>query len=482
MVLVLLAVLVLPAFSQSPHPLLITRDEFKSRVGDLPDLVQTREIRVLTTVSMTNYYIMNGQNIGFEYSILKEYERFLNKGRARRDKVTLVFIPVPYHKLIPDLLNGWGDIAAAGITITPERLKGIDFTDPYLSDVNEVLVANVSAPPVKDVWELAGRKIHVRKASSYYESLVRLNSRLAERNLRPVEVAEVSEFLSDEDVLEMVSSGIYTMTVVDSHLASLWTGILRNLRCDSHVKLREGAAIAWMVRKDNPHLKASLNQFLPRYRKGTASFNSLYHRYFEKTRWIKNPLGPDDLAKFSKYSPLFKKYGEMYNIDWILLAAQAFQESGLDHTQVSPAGAVGLMQILPSLGKDTRIGIRDVHPVENNVHAAVKYLALIRDNQFNDPKTSSYVRMCYALAAYNAGPARVGHAMNRAARMGFDTRQWFGHGEVAVLKAAGQEPVRYVSNITKYYLAYKLAAAVEEIKRKEKDITTSETSSGIGNN
>lgn len=154
---------------------------------------------------------------------------------------------------------------------------------------------------------------------------------------------------------------------------------------------------------------------------------------------------------------MFEKYAEMYGFDWRLILAMAFQESRLTPGKKSSKGAVGLMQIKPSTASDLKVGIHDVGDVENNVHAGVKYLAFIRDRYFNDEDIRPRDKVRLSLAAYNAGPAKIRRAMQKTREMDLDPNEWFRNVELAVLRMVGQETVRYVSNINKYYVIYKNA-------------------------
>ena len=427
--------------------------------SDLPDMIKRTEIVVGTTYSRTNFFFLpDGTNRGFEYSLLKDYETFLNKGRKSKSlPITVAFVPMPHDRLIPALRKGYCDIVAAGLTITPERLKKVDFTDPYLTGVDEVLVTHKNVIGIDSLTDLSDKKVYVRKSSSYYESLLDVNARFRAMKLRPIKIVEADETLATESILEMVNGGMVNASLADSHLANLWANVLPNIRVNDRVKIRQDGKLAWMVRKNNPELKASLNQFIRDHKRGTLKGNIYYQRYFEDTRWVKNPLGEAARKRFARYEGWFKKYGKKYGIDWLLIGSQAFHESGLDQSARSPAGAVGLMQVLPDLAEDKRIAIKDIYMPENNIHAGVKYLALLRDNYFSDPVITPDDRIRFALAAYNVGPSRIQRIRKRAETMGFDPNRWFRQSEVAALKVVGREPVRYVRDINIYYVALKLS-------------------------
>jgi membrane-bound lytic murein transglycosylase MltF len=183
----------------------------------------------------------------------------------------------------------------------------------------------------------------------------------------------------------------------------------------------------------------------------------LFKRYYQNTRWIEDATDPEEQEKLERFQSLFRRYGDRYGFDWLAIAAQAYQESGLDHDRRSRAGAIGLMQILPSTARGPRVGIPDITDVENNVHAGVKYLAFLRDHYFSDPNLADEDRVAFAWAAYNAGPAKVRRMRERSREMGLDPDRWFHNVEYAALAIVGRETVRYVANIYKYYVAYKLA-------------------------
>ncbi len=428
---------------------------------DLPGLLKRKTIRVLTIYSLTSYFLSNGRGNGFEYSLLKDYQRFLNRNKAPGAlRVVVEFIPVHDNLLIPCLKAGLGDIVAAGLTITPELNREVDFTEPYLDNIYEVLVGNKNTKQINEFSDLAGRQIYVRRVSSYYEGLGRLNEKLRALGLDPVSIIKAEDFLTSEDIMEMVNAGIIDLSITESHLANLWSQVLPNLVTYEQIPLQTGRSIAWMVRENNPILQASLNEFIRGHKKGTLYGNIYFSRYFRKTEWIKNPLTSDDGARFSQYTPLFKKYGAMYGIDWMLLAALAYQESGMKHSSRSPAGAMGLMQVMPATAMDKPVAIENVHLLENNIHAGTKYLAWLRDTYFTDENMAPTERIRYSLASYNAGPSMIRRARSLAAKMGYDPNHWFRHGEIGALKLIGEETVRYVSNINKYYLAYSLAGTL----------------------
>jgi membrane-bound lytic murein transglycosylase MltF len=439
----------------------------EKRTADLPEMIREKKIRVLTTYTFANYFVSEGQTYGYEYSQMEEFRKFLNKGKSRRDiQVEFYYIPVPYDLLIPALQNGYGDIVAANLTITPERSEVVDFTDPYLWGLKEVLITQKDVDRIKTLEDLSKQEVYVREESSYHSSLKKLNERLTAKNLPPVEIVTLPGLVNTGEIIEMVNAGAIPMTVADNHIASFADELSPDIKVHSTIVLNDDVKFGWMVRKNNPQLKASLNDFIKTIKKGTLTGNIYFKRYFKENPWVREALQREDLNKFSAYAPLFKKYGEKYGIDWILIAALSFQESRFDPKIRSRTGAFGLMQVLPSTGKE--MGIPDVTSAENNVHAGVKYMDYLRDRYFSDKNIPLDEQVRFALASYNAGPANIQKSRSTTKAMGYDPSQWFGNVEMGTMKQVGPEPVQYVRNINKYYLSFLISDIVADVKEEYK--------------
>jgi membrane-bound lytic murein transglycosylase MltF len=153
---------------------------------------------------------------------------------------------------------------------------------------------------------------------------------------------------------------------------------------------------------------------------------------------------------------LFERYGKQYQIDWLLLAAQAYQESGLDNNKKSAVGAVGIMQVMPATAKDPRVRVKNVHELDRNIEAGTKYLRLMMDDYYEGEPMTRLDKALFSLASYNAGPARVAKLRAEAGKLQLDQNVWFDNVEIVAARRIGAETVTYVRNIYKYYLAYKL--------------------------
>jgi membrane-bound lytic murein transglycosylase MltF len=428
--------------------------------GDLDGMAERRHVRVLTAHNPMFYTLDGADQSGIVYEGAVLFEKFLSEYLKRgRLKVQVVIIPVPRDALIPALVEGKGDVVMANLTITPERLELVDFSTPLMRDVSEIVVSGPKALNLRILDDLSGLEIHLRRSSSYWTSVERLNDAFDEMGMLPLHLSAVSPDLEDHDLLEMVNAGLLTFTVVDSHKAQFWERVFDHIVLHPDLAVREGGEIGWAFRKDSPKLREAVDAFVRKHRKGTLVGNVLYQRYLEDTAWVQDALGDGGTERLEETIGLFRKYGERYDIDSMLLAAQGYQESKLDQRTRSRAGAVGVMQLMPIAAK--QVGITDIDDLENNIHAGAKYLRYLIDHYFHDESLTKHEKHLLALAAYNAGPTRIKRLRKETASKGLDPNRWFDNVEVVVARKVGSEPVRYVANIVKYYLAYKLLTGAE---------------------
>jgi membrane-bound lytic murein transglycosylase MltF len=444
--------------------------------GDFDEMLQRRVIRVLTVQSKTFYYVDKARQRGATYDAFQLFERDLNARLAKQAKlkqkhlkVSVMLIPLGRDELIPALVAGKGDVAAANLTITGERQKEVDFTSPVFTGVSEVIVSGPASPAISTLEDLSGKQVCVRRSSSYYESLVALNQRFANEKKPEVVIQEVPEALENEDLIEMVNAGLIPMIVVDNHVAAFWKQVFPKVRVHDTVTVRTGGEIAWAVRKDSPKLKAALDDFLARNPPGSLNRNQILARYLKSARYVKNAAADAERKKFLALIAFFRKYADKYDVDWLLAAAQGYQESQLNQEARSHVGAIGVMQIMPATGKDLAVG--DITQIEPNVHGGVKYMRWMIDQYYAKEPMTNLDKALFAFASYNAGPGRVAQLRKEAARRGLNPNVWFHHVEYVAAEKIGAETVTYVSNIYKYYVAYTLLMqAREERERATKEL------------
>jgi len=426
---------------------------------DLPGILDRGVLRVLTTYSPSNFFIVDGRPQGFEYQLLKEYARSLeSRMKGRTIPFIVQFIPLLPEELVPALLQGHGDIVANDLHIEETDGTGAVFTSPYLGGVNVRLVSHRNVSPLRSLESLSGQEVVVPSHHGYRKEVSRLNHRLALQGLAHVNIKMADPGLTVEDVLDLVNAGVYGLTVADSHLAQLWAKAFPNLRIHKDIAVSSARNVGWLVRSGNDELKSSLDAFIGDHKKGTRIGNIYFRKYFERGLCLKGCLTTEHQHRFAGYRGLFEKFGRKYGLDWLLLAAQAYQESELRHDRVSEDGATGLMQVMPALARDKRLGGFDLQDVEQNVHAGARYMKHLLGVYFNGDDLEGQERLRFALAAYNAGPNAIEKARRKTGDMGLDPGKWYGHVEKGTRQLLGLEPVRYVSSINKLYVAYKLSS------------------------
>ena len=423
--------------------------------GDLDAQIKRRLIRVGVTYNRTHYFVDEGQERGLAYESLKNFEETLNAERKTgKLKVHVVPLPMTRDQLYPALASGKLDMVAAMVTVTPEREKLVAFSTPTRTDVKEVVVTGPGAPSIASLDDLAGQEVFVRKNSIYDESLAALNKDLQGRGKPPVVIVVAPNELEDDDILEMVNAGLAPITIVDDFLANFWSKIFTDLKVHNDLAVRSGGTLAVAFRKDNPQLRDAVNGWIKKHGKGDGFRNVLERRYLENVKYAKNAGSEAERKKFEAVVNLFKKYGDQYKVDYLLMTAQGYQESTLDQEVKSPVGAIGVMQVMPPTGKELNVG--DISRVENNIHAGVKYMRFMVDRYYKDEPMDNLNKALMTFASYNAGPGRIRQLRREAKERGLDPNVWFGNVERIASERIGRETVTYVSNIFKYYVAYRL--------------------------
>lgn len=451
-----------------------SEDLAKPMLGDLDAMMERRTIRVLTTYNKTGYFIHKGVQRGVTYDAFMQVEKRLNeqlrkdKAIKRHLKLNFVFIPVARENLLKALIDGKGDIAAANLTITDKRRQqGVEFSAPLIENVRELLISGPDSPKVESAADLGGKSIYVRPSSSYFESLMAYNQARKEAGEPLIDIQPASEVLEDEDLVEMVNAGLLPFIVMDEHKARFWQKIFPAIRIHEEPVFRDGGIIAWAVRKESTQLLAMLNEQIKALR-GKATGEAILARYLKQNKFIKSAAAEAERKKFLQVVELFREYGDKYDVDWLLIAAQGYQESALNHKARSHVGAIGIMQIMPATGKGLKVG--DIRQLEPNIHGGVKYMRWMIDHYYADEPMTALDKALFSFASYNAGPARVARLRAEAKKRGLDPNVWFHNVEYVAAEKIGPETVTYVGNIYKYYIAYKLV--MEQLQLKEQATET----------
>jgi len=440
--------------------------------GDFDQMLERRVIRVFAPYSRSLYFSDKGRERGLAAELIRDFEHFLNVKYAKqlgKRPLTIYIGPATRDRLLPDVAEGLADIAIGNLTVTDERRKLVDFValDEGRRTISEVVVTGPNTPAIATLDDLAGRKIHVRKASSYYESLELLNARFRKEGKPEMTYVFVPESLEDEDMMEMLNTGLFEVLVVDDWKARMWAQVLPKLKVRTDLVLRADAKTGWAIRRDSPKLAAEIDDFYRNWaiKQGVVAYRM--NQYMKRIKELKDPTMSADWKRFQETIAIFEKYGPKYGFDPLMLAAQGYQESQLNQNAKSAVGAIGVMQIMPATGETLKVG--DIHITEPNIHGGAKYMDQLMTKYFPDAHFSEGNRPLFAFAAYNSGPGNIAKARKEAVKRGLDPDKWFNNVEIVVADQIGTETTTYVRNIYKFYVAYRLTLEAQELARKTRE-------------
>ena len=412
---------------------------------DWPAIVATGRLRMLTVNAPTTYYLWRGERLGYEFEMVRGFAK-------RHDLELEVVVAHDLRELFDWLAAGKGDLIAAGLTRTPEREAEMRFTTRYL-EVRETFVT--AGAPVSSLADLAGRTVTVHPDTSYAATLASLADSVPDFTV---------EFVaqSTQSLLDAVAAGTLDVTLADSHRAQLAATFHPNLQLGLAMAPQ---GLAWAVRAENEDLLAQLNEYIRAGYRG-YDFNVLRNKYFvNQRRMTRQRQHRVTGTALSPYDDLVKPAAQAADLDWRLVVAQMYQESGFDPHTVSFADAKGLLQVLPRTARELGMNPLRLHEPEVGIRAGVNYLAWTR-KRF--PSLPMGEQLKFALAAYNAGTGHVRDGRRLARRLGLNGSIWFDNVEHAMLKLAepeharqsvhgyvrGSEVVNYVREIHQRYRAY----------------------------
>jgi peptidoglycan lytic transglycosylase F len=422
--------------------------------GDLNAIKKRGVLRVAMPNNSSSYFIYRGQPLGYQYEMAKQLARSLG---VRMQPVA----PALHTDMLRMLEAGRVDLIAATLTPTPERVERVNFSEPLLQ-IQETLVQPAGSEPITNLEGLADKEIHVRRSSSYWTTLEGLRDRVI-----GLKIVAADERLETENIINQVASGDVPLTVADSNIVERH----RTYRDDvqATLVLSEPKPLAYSVRKDAPGLLEAVNAFVSKKRDSKLA-KKLYKKYFQDAKSINARKPTSVKGAISPYDDLIRKYARQYGIDWRLVAAQMYQESGFDPKAKSWAGALGLMQVMPATARELGVDPKQLYDPETNIAAGTLYLRRMMD--LKSPSLSDEERYRFALASYNAGYGHVIDARRLARTMGKNRDIWFVNVEEAIVlledpkywKQArhgfvrGSEPRTYVRNIEHYYSVFSTAA------------------------
>jgi membrane-bound lytic murein transglycosylase MltF len=436
--------------------------------GDLDEIAKRRLLRVLVPYRRPEFFYMEGRPAGVLQEVFQEIEKILNAKykTTAANRIIVGLLPTPVDRLRERMAGGYGDIAAASISISETNKAIVDFTIPTVTGLKIIAVTGPGAPELKSVEDLSDKEVWVMPVTRMKKDLEDLNARLKSQGKAPATIRETDSVLEPGDVMELVNTGVYPIALMQSVQAEFWAQVFDSIKPRKDLALAEDVELGWAIQKGTPQLKAFLDEFIKTHGLGTSFGNTLLRRYLKEAKYVRNATDENEMKKFQATLPHFKKYSKQYNLDYLLMAAQGYQESRLDQSVKSPVGAVGIMQVMPSTAAGAPVKITNIQTEENNIHAGARLMHFLIEDHFNEPGLDVRNRMLFAIASYNAGPAKIGRCRTLAKEMGYDPNQWFNNVEVAAAKVIGRETTQYVANVYKYYVAYRLAGDIAQRRRE----------------
>lgn len=415
--------------------------------SQLESMIKRGKVRVGTVFGASSYYIGKEGPAGFEYELAKAFASHLN--------LELEVVP-NYHisQLFPMLDSGQVDILVGGLSITPERLKKYRYS-PHYYTVSQKLVFKQGNKRPRKFSDLDGSLVVVAQ-SAHVESLQTHKAQYPELNW-----TETQEQDPDE-LLEMVVNGEIDYTIADS--TSLAVNRRQYPALSIGFTVLKEQEIGWLLsRKDDDSLYSMLIEFFGDYRQ-SGELNALNDKYFghvetfnySDTKMFKAAT----LSKLPKYQAWFEQYAQSAGIDWRLLAALSYQESLWNPRAKSHTGVRGIMML--TLPTARQMGVKSRLDAEQNIRGGAKYLARLVKRI--PERIQMPDRMWFAIASYNIGWGHLEDARVITQRHGGDPDKWIDVRErLPLLRqkkyykttkygyARGDEPVRYVENIRRYY-------------------------------
>ena len=345
------------------------------------------------------------------------------------------------------------DLAAAGITKTGERQKSFLFGPSY-QDIKQQVVCNRQKQAPKKISDLENRDIHVISKSSYVETLKALST--SNPNITWVE----NQTASTEELIHDVANGMIECVVSDSNIVKLNQRYFPNLK--TGVSITDNQSLAWVLNKQSPTLKQVIDDWFTQYQAlGLLdSLNQHYYQYVPIFDYVDIRAFHRKIdSKLPKYKPYFETAADQHELDWLLLAAQSYQESHWNPRAKSPTGVRGMMMLTLPTAK--QVGVKSRLDAKQSIDGGARYMSsLMRRLPEAIPEDS---RIWFGLAAYNVGMGHLYDARNLATNLGKNPNSWQDMQEVLPLLAKkkyysrlrygyarGYEPVTYVKRIRHY--------------------------------
>jgi len=396
---------------------------------DLPDILERGILVATTNHSPSSYFVYRAEPMGFQLEMLSAFCKHLGILLEIRPKNKI-------ESKVECLVSDSGcDVIALRFNSTYERRLLVNFTEPYAFS-RHVLVQrrNNTRPntangqeapgPIRNPAMLNGQTVFIQEGTSYKETLELLEHTYG------ISILIVEKDINEEELIRMVAEGQIDFTVSDEVIARpnlVFFNIL-----DIGTAITEEIGLSWAVRKNSPKLLEAVNEWIVNFRE-TPQFAALFRKYFEAPRRAFRRDDPYHSLfgnRISSYDTYFKRHAPIVGWDWRMIASLAFQESSFVHDTASWAGAMGIMQIMPSTAE--YLGLDSLSTIEDHIKAGTRYLRSL-DRVMQNFVEDSLERISFVLGAYNAGPGHVLDAIRLAEKQGRDPTKWIGNVDYFIL-------------------------------------------------
>ena len=430
---------------------------------DLPDIIEKDEITAVTLNSSATYFQFKMQPMGYEYELISDF------AKEHQLKLNIKVAENETH-LIEMLHAGEADVVAYPIQID-RKIKQSVIPCGHERQSSLVIIqrANPEDTIIYDVTQLIGKEVYVNAGTRYQKRLENLNNELG-GGIHIIDMGD--ETATTEDLIEMVSTGIIPYTVCEDNIARLNQTYFRNININMEISFKQ--RFSWVVRSTSPLLAEAINEWASN-KEGLNAYYAVYKRYYERAKDFISILGTIvprvSNGKISPYDSLFKKYAQLLDWDWQLLASIAYQESKLDTSVVAWSGAEGLMGVMPATAERFGFLSGDMQDPEKSIRAGVECLIQFRKGFSDVPDPLE--QMKFTLASYNAGIGHINDARQLAQKYGKDPNVWKDNvAEFIRLKSEpqyytdpvckngylrGKETYNYVAEVLERYNYYKKA-------------------------
>ena len=414
----------------------------------LSQVLETGELVIVTRNSSTTFYEGPAGKTGFEYDLVKKFADSLG--------VKLKIITSDsLHEIFELLSSGQAHLAAAGLTITEARKENVRFSASYMEVTEQLIYNNQSYRPRK-IEDLDDGLLEIIDGSSHLESLNKI------KEDHPDLSWTLHNDIDSEQLLHLVEKQLIDYTIADSNEVSLNQRFLLELRVAFNISEPKKIAWAFPKIKDSSLYDKAMSFFWRNLNNGEIThLTEKHYGHVNKFDYVGNRIYIRHITtRLSKYIDIYKAAAKKYKLDWKLIAAMGYQESHWDPKAVSPTGVRGIMMLTQQTAG--QLGVKNRLDPKSSIFGGAKYLDHIRKRFPKELKEPD--RAWFAMAAYNVGYYHVIDAQKIAKSLGKNPNKWLDVQTTLPLLsrkkwykktkfgyARGSEPVKYVTNIRRYY-------------------------------